>query len=74
MEDTCVRACDWWVDMGYMCGSWCLVGGQGIHVWERVIGGWTVDTSVRACYWWVGDTGVRACYWWVDGGYIFESV
>ena len=30
--DTCVRACDWWVDGGYMCGSVCLVGGRGIHV------------------------------------------
>ena len=19
--DTCVGACDWWVDRGYMCGS-----------------------------------------------------
>ena len=19
--DTCVRACDWWVDRGYMCGN-----------------------------------------------------
>ena len=62
MGDTCVRACDWWVDRGYKCGSLCLVGGQGIHVWELVFGGWT------------GDTCVRACDWWVDGGYMCESV
>ena len=39
MEDTCVRACDWWVDRGYM--------------WELVFGGWTGDTCVKACDWWV---------------------
>ena len=33
------------------------MGGRGIHVWERVIGGWMEDTSVGAC-----DR-------WVDGGY-----
>ena len=38
------------------------MGGWRIHVWERVIGGWT------------GDTCVRACDWWVDGGYMCESV
>ena len=32
MEDTYVRACDWWVGGGYMCESVCLVGGWGIHV------------------------------------------
>ena len=38
------------------------MGGRGIQVWERVIGGWT------------GDTGVRACDWWVGGGYMCGSV
>ena len=66
------------------------MGGRGIHVWERVIGGWTGDTRVGACDWWVGgwrthvwerviggwtgDTSVGACDWWVDGGYVCESV
>ena len=38
------------------------MGGQGIHVWERVIGGWMEDTCVRACD------------WWVNGGYMCESM
>ena len=38
------------------------MGGQGIHVWELVIGGWT------------GDTCVRPYDWWVNGGYRCESV
>ena len=46
------------------------MGGRGIQMWERVIGGWVGDTCVRACDWWVdGDTCVRACDWWVDRGY-----
>ena len=38
------------------------MGGRGIHVWERVNGGWMEDTSVGVCDWWVG------------GGYMCESV
>ena len=57
-----MRECGWWVDRGYVCESVCLVGGWRIHVWERVIGGWT------------GDTSVGACDWWVDWGYMCESV
>ena len=38
------------------------MGGRGIQVWERVIGGWVVDICVEGCD------------WWVDGGYMCESV
>ena len=42
MEDTCVRACDWWVDGGYKCESVLLVGGGYTCESVLLVGGWRI--------------------------------